>query len=715
MIPILYEANETAFTSNGLGRLSDAITCTVTEEVNGAYELKMEYPLDGRHVDDIEVNKIIYAVPSVGKHAQPFRIREINKSLGNRIQITARHFCYELSFYAVSEFGLAGRVAYNVTPILYNSSDHVIGRLTDLTSKTVRKDISANKYYMTIVYPNSGQYANDFVVGCKIFCQAEVGKNPQTFFITAVTSGSSSKTISSYAPILTDYGGLNQNTVLEALERVHSHVLDSSFPFTFEAVPYDEYGDWRLTDHEWWNEFPKSARELLMDGDNMIINTYGGEWEWDHYNCLLHERRGEDNGVTYTYGKNITDISSVTNIDEFYTYAFSYWKGTVSSSTESTSPDNEYTEYHTERGTILKVSDDAYDAMFPYKKTLIIDASSEFDEAPTTAQLDDYTNWYVKQNDIGIPRATIHVDVVDLASTEEYKNYIPLETVHLCDYVTVIFPLFGVNVKEQIQKIEYNVLTGKNNAVTIGDTKLTLADAISSNKKNIRKTMYNNREWADRCAERAIRASSGWYGGNLLKKYNPQDHKQQEAYVMDQDKEDNAEHVLKADKDGISASTTGTSGTYNALVALRNPRDTIGVNGTMVNFGKLKTNAVSSGTLSTKQSSWDLDTGEAKMFLQQLAVSADNSLTDGDFAGFVAIVKDFMKIIAALGIGEVTTSEMENYKLYVKGDGKITGRFMIGTTDVGDTLGQIDGLSGSISQINDWIADLDRRVTDLGG
>jgi phage-related protein len=41
MIPILYDKDETEFKTNGLGRLSDAISCIVTEERNGIYELEM--------------------------------------------------------------------------------------------------------------------------------------------------------------------------------------------------------------------------------------------------------------------------------------------------------------------------------------------------------------------------------------------------------------------------------------------------------------------------------------------------------------------------------------------------------------------------------------------------------------------------------------------------------------------------------------------------
>ena len=55
MIPILYEKTETAFTSNGLGRLSDCIRCIVTEGRNDIYEAEFDYPVAGAHFDDIQI------------------------------------------------------------------------------------------------------------------------------------------------------------------------------------------------------------------------------------------------------------------------------------------------------------------------------------------------------------------------------------------------------------------------------------------------------------------------------------------------------------------------------------------------------------------------------------------------------------------------------------------------------------------------------------
>ena len=48
MKPILFPEGQTSFNTNVIGRLSDAISCTVTEERNGQYELHMEYPIDGQ-------------------------------------------------------------------------------------------------------------------------------------------------------------------------------------------------------------------------------------------------------------------------------------------------------------------------------------------------------------------------------------------------------------------------------------------------------------------------------------------------------------------------------------------------------------------------------------------------------------------------------------------------------------------------------------------
>lgn len=104
MIPILYEATERNFTTNGLGRLSDAVECTVTEERNGSYELYMRYPTTGAHYADIVQEQIIYAPHDDTKVFQPFRIYRISKPLNGIVSVYAEHISYLLTKTVVNPF-----------------------------------------------------------------------------------------------------------------------------------------------------------------------------------------------------------------------------------------------------------------------------------------------------------------------------------------------------------------------------------------------------------------------------------------------------------------------------------------------------------------------------------------------------------------------------------------------------------------------------------
>lgn len=97
MIPILYDAFATDFSTNGIGPLFDVRECIVTEERNGAYELEMRYPLGGAFYESIDVESIIKAVPYVGSNPQLFRIHNIERDIFGNATIQAYHISYQLS------------------------------------------------------------------------------------------------------------------------------------------------------------------------------------------------------------------------------------------------------------------------------------------------------------------------------------------------------------------------------------------------------------------------------------------------------------------------------------------------------------------------------------------------------------------------------------------------------------------------------------------
>ena len=121
MKPILFPAGETQFKNNGLGRLAEATKCLVTEERNGQYELEMEYPITGRHYQEIMEERIIAARHDDSDDVQPFRIYKITRPMNGIVTVMARHISYQLSKVAVMPFAadtcaeaLSGMIANSV-------------------------------------------------------------------------------------------------------------------------------------------------------------------------------------------------------------------------------------------------------------------------------------------------------------------------------------------------------------------------------------------------------------------------------------------------------------------------------------------------------------------------------------------------------------------------------------------------------------------------
>lgn len=110
MIPCLYASTEMKFNHNGIGKLADAQSCTVTEKRNGSYELKLVCPADGIHAEMLEEGNIILAKPSDTMQSQPFRIYKITTPIDGKLEVQARHISYQLNFITVSPFSVTGCV-----------------------------------------------------------------------------------------------------------------------------------------------------------------------------------------------------------------------------------------------------------------------------------------------------------------------------------------------------------------------------------------------------------------------------------------------------------------------------------------------------------------------------------------------------------------------------------------------------------------------------
>jgi phage minor structural protein len=111
MIPILYDKSEENFTRNGIGFLTDAISCEVTEERNGSYELSISYPITGNIYAYINEGNIIKCKANDTSDPQLFRIYSCSKPLNGIVSIKAEHISYDLNGIPIAELKLKSATA----------------------------------------------------------------------------------------------------------------------------------------------------------------------------------------------------------------------------------------------------------------------------------------------------------------------------------------------------------------------------------------------------------------------------------------------------------------------------------------------------------------------------------------------------------------------------------------------------------------------------
>lgn len=144
---ILYDTKELEFKTLGIGVLRDAIKVRVTEELNGLFELTMEYPIDGHLFNELKFTRIICCKSSPYSKPQPFRIYSISTPINRTVTINAAHISYDLSGFIVDPFsatnldetiaGLKNKV-YGDCPFEYVHTVNESGNVNVSEPKSVR-------------------------------------------------------------------------------------------------------------------------------------------------------------------------------------------------------------------------------------------------------------------------------------------------------------------------------------------------------------------------------------------------------------------------------------------------------------------------------------------------------------------------------------------------------------------------------------------------
>lgn len=573
MTPILYEGNETNFITNGLGRLSDAISCKVIEERNAMYELEMKYPITGVHYSDIRENRIILAQPHDGGLTEPFIIYKISRPLDGIITVNAEHISYMLSRMVVSPF-----TAGSIQEVFSNLPNNV-----------------------TPTCPFS--------------------------FTTDVTTS----------------GGYHIDT-------------------------------------------PRSVRDMLSGEAGSILDVYGrGDYEFTRWNVILRQNRGNDNGVTLRYGKNITALNNTLDMTEVYTGIYPYWS------------DGETTIILPE-----KVVLSAHASDYSYQIIKPVDFSADYEEAPSVAQLRTKAQSYVANNEGWKLRNNITVSFVQLWNTEEYKNIAALERVNMCDIVHVVYSKLGVDFTTQVVRTDYDVLQERYNSITLGDTYFTLNNFFD---EEIASSEESQSSHMQKAIARATKLIQGGLGGHVVFNTNA-DGEPQEILIMDTDDISTAVNVIRMNLNGIGFSTTGYNGPFTTAWTIDGH-----FVADFIDTGNLTANIIKSGVLQ--------DEGGNTVFnLATGALSSKNLTIDSTY-------------FKLKNNGEITSMTADGRKL-IMNMGKITGYKVDGTQsaalEIGDgyfnivgklALNGVVGVSGATSFVkgidydNAYIANVVTGYTGL--
>ena len=170
----------------------------------------------------------------------------------------------------------------------------------------------------------------------------------------------------------------------------------------------------------------------------------------------LWQSRGSDNGVKIAYTKNLTGLEYDIDMSDVFTGVVAFYKS-----------QDDYVE--SDLQTVAST--------YGYSHDIAVDASSDFEDTPTKAQLNTWASNYLASHP-STPSVSVEVQFVPLWQTEEYKDFYGLEHVSLCDTVEVIYPPLNLDVTAKVVKTVYDVLADRYDEVVVSSIKATLADTI---------------------------------------------------------------------------------------------------------------------------------------------------------------------------------------------------------------------------------------------
>lgn len=362
-------------------------------------------------------------------------------------------------------------------PILYSKNEtrfdtYGLGEIDALKGNATRE--RNGNYSAYLEYPASGPLASVFEKEMKFKADAGTRTKNQTFEIVRVVKDSSS-TIKIYAQHISHK--------LEYMSIRHGIKVSGTADLALKTWAKNLIGDYHF---DTWSDIDtvlpitflvdkmENARLALGGVEGSILDTWGGEYEFDNQTVRLHKRLGRRAPTVLEYGRNILSAESDESIESAYTSVVPFATYTPESQ-EGDSRQQDPILVTIPEGYV----DSKYVSMYANRRIKVVDFSSEFkDEGtgeskkkdiPTPEKLKALAIKYMENNRIGAPKINTKIEYVDLAQTLDYAERGWIEELELCDIVPVYYPEIGITEDDaKVTRVVYDFLNDRNESVEFG-------------------------------------------------------------------------------------------------------------------------------------------------------------------------------------------------------------------------------------------------------
>lgn len=234
------------------------------------------------------------------------------------------------------------------------------------------------------------------------------------------------------------------------------------------------------------------VRRNLMDAINgedspTFIQVWGGEILYDNFKIIINERIGGDYGVEIRYGKNMDGLSYTVDMSDVVTriVPVAYNGRTMSGNTPWVDSENigKYAKKYIREVKFedVKLAEDASDSE---DDNIIICADQTALNVALTQKCEDM---YAAGADL--PAVTIQVTMIDLAKTEQYKDFEDLVSVGLGDTVHCYNYKLGITTDARVIKLTWDCIRDQAGEMTLGDYEYNYFSELTSSLQAIQQVI----------------------------------------------------------------------------------------------------------------------------------------------------------------------------------------------------------------------------------